>query len=35
LGQNQRSAGDYAAGMTLVTTICSIITLPLVCLYFS
>lgn len=35
LAQNQRSAGDYAAGMTLVTTICSIITLPLVCLYFS
>lgn len=35
LAQNQRSAGDYAAGMILVTTVCSIVTLPLVCLYFS
>lgn len=34
LAQNQQSAGEYAAGMTLVTTICSIFTLPLVCLYF-
>lgn len=32
LAQNQRSAGNYAAGMILVTTICSIVTLPLVCL---
>lgn len=32
LAQNQRSAGNYAAGMILVTTLCSIITLPLVCL---
>ena len=31
---NNASAGEYAAGMTLVTTICSIFTLPLVCLYF-
>lgn len=32
LAQNQRSAGNYAAGMILVTTLCSIVTLPLVCL---
>lgn len=32
LAQNQHSAGDYAAGMLLVTTLCSIITIPLVCL---
>lgn len=32
LAQNQHSAGNYAAGMILVTTLCSIVTLPLVCL---
>lgn len=32
LAQNQRSAGNYAAGMLLVTTLCSIVTIPLVCL---
>lgn len=32
LAQNQHSDGNYAAGMLLVTTLCSIITIPLVCL---
>lgn len=31
LAQNQRSAGNYAADMLLVTTLCSIVTIPLVC----
>lgn len=33
LAQNQKSAGNYAAGMTLVTTACSVVTIPLVCLF--
>lgn len=33
LAQKQKSAGDYAAGMILVTTACSVITIPLVCLF--
>lgn len=32
LAQNQHSDSNYAAGMLLVTTLCSIITIPLVCL---
>lgn len=32
LAQNQKSAGDYSAGMIFFTTLCSIVTLPLVCL---
>lgn len=32
LAQSQHSAGEYSAGMIFVTTLCSIITLPLVCL---
>lgn len=32
LAQNQKSAGDYAAGMIFLTTVLSIVTLPLVCL---
>lgn len=31
LAQNQKSAGEYGAGMIFVTTLCSIVTLPLVC----
>lgn len=31
LAQNQKSAGDYAAGMIFLTTVLSVITLPFVC----
>ena len=32
LAQSQHSAGEYSAGMIFVTTLCSIVTLPMVCL---
>lgn len=33
LAQSQKSAGEYGAGMIFVTTLCSIVTLPLVCFF--